>query len=279
MTYKSLFTVLTDPELDVSVLPQAAALARQFEAHLDVLCLGIDSSQSGYYFAGANAMILQEALTRASAEAQALEAAAQAWLGKTDLLWNTEAAMAQASDLGRFVAGHGRFSDLVILPQPYGKNRGIDQEAVIEGALFGAQAPVLVLPEGVTPQAAPRRVVIAWNESPEALRTVRAALPLLKAAERVTVVVIDPPVHGPNRSDPGGLLSQYLSRHGVKVEIDILSRSMPRVSDVLSRACTDMAADLLVMGAYGHSRFREAILGGATRDMLEEAPLPVFMAH
>ncbi|HAW45742.1 MAG TPA: universal stress protein, partial [Roseovarius sp.] len=85
------------------------------------------------------------------------------------------------------------------------------------------------------------------------------------------VVVIDPPMHGPNRSDPGGLLAQYLSRHGAKTEIDVLSRSLPRVSDVLLRHMTDMDADMVVMGAYGHSRFREAIFGGATRYMLEQA--------
>ena len=108
---------------------------------------------------------------------------------------------------------------------------------------------------------------------------IRAALPLLRAAEIVHVVVIDPPVHGPNRSDPGGLLSQYLARHGVKVEIDVLSKTLPRVSDVLLRHVTDMDANMVVMGAYGHSRFREAIFGGATRYMLEQATVPVFIAH
>ncbi len=121
--------------------------------------------------------------------------------------------------------------------------------------------------------------MIGWNESGEALNAVRAALPVLKAAESVHVVVIDPPVHGPYRSDPGGMLSQFLSRHGVRAEVDVLSKTLPRVSDVLKRHAADINADLIVMGAYGHSRFREAILGGATRYMLEQADLPVFMAH
>jgi nucleotide-binding universal stress UspA family protein len=92
-------------------------------------------------------------------------------------------------------------------------------------------------------------------------------------------VVIDPPAHGPNRSDPGGLLSQYLARHDVNIEIDVLSKALPRVSDVMRRHVTDIDADMVVMGAYGHSRFREAILGGATRNMLETSEVPVFMAH
>jgi nucleotide-binding universal stress UspA family protein len=75
------------------------------------------------------------------------------------------------------------------------------------------------------------------------------------------------------------LLSQFLARHGVKAEIDVLSKTMPRVSDVLMRHVSDVNADMIVMGAYGHSRFREAILGGATRSMLEKATVPVLMAH
>ena len=91
--------------------------------------------------------------------------------------------------------------------------------------------------------------------------------------------MIDPPKHGPDRSDPGGMLSQMLARHGVSCEIDVLSKTMARVSDVLNRHASDTETDMIVMGAYGHSRFREAILGGATRNMLEQSAVPVFLAH
>ena len=187
--------------------------------------------------------------------------------------------MAQLADIGRHVAAHARFSDLVIQPLPYGEDRGAELEPVVESAMFEGQTPVLVVPDEGEPKPAPKTVMIGWNESAEALNAVRAALPVLEAAEAVHVVVIDPPTHGPNRSDPGGLLSQYLSRHGVRAEVDVLSKTLPRVSDVLMRHATDIDADMIVMGAYGHSRFREAILGGATRYMLEQAKLPVFMAH
>lgn len=111
------------------------------------------------------------------------------------------------------------------------------------------------------------------------MQAVRRSLPFLKAADLVRIVVIDPPTHGPERSDPGGMLSQMLARHGVNCEIDVLSKTMTRVSDVLKRHAVDTDSDMMVMGAYGHSRFREAILGGATRNMLEQAEIPVFMAH
>ena len=122
-------------------------------------------------------------------------------------------------------------------------------------------------------------MLVAWNESVEALAAIHRALPILQAADNVRVTVIDPPAHGPERSDPGGLLSQMLARHGAKCEIDVLSRSMHRISDVINRHAADTGADLVVMGAYGHSRFREAILGGATRNMLEQSEVPVFLAH
>ena len=111
------------------------------------------------------------------------------------------------------------------------------------------------------------------------MTAVRRALPFLKAAEMVDITVVDPPSHGPERSDPGGLLCQMLVRHGVRAEVSVLAKTLPRVSDVLARHVRDRDADLLVMGAYGHSRFREAILGGATRNMLEQAEVPVLMAH
>ena len=139
---------------------------------------------------------------------------------------------------------------------------------------------MLVLPEkGLGDAIVPKRVVVAWNQSAEAMAATRLALPFLKSAERVDITVIDPPQHGPERSDPGGLLCQMLVRHGVHAEVSVLARSLPRVSDVLARHVLDQDADMLVMGAYGHSRFREAILGGATRNMLEKATVPVLMAR
>ncbi|WP_104020158.1 universal stress protein [Roseovarius nitratireducens] len=279
MTYNSLFTVLTDPALVDETLTHAIAVAEANDAHLDALCLGVDRSQTGYYYAGASAVVLQETISRAQEDAEEIDRLVRARLDKSTIRWAAEMGVAQLADIGRHVSARARFSDLVTLPQPYGEGRGAELEAVTESALFEGRTPVLVAPSKGAPTPNPRRILLAWNESPEALAATRAAMPLLRMAETVHVVVIDPPMHGPNRSDPGGLLAQYLARHGVKTEIDVLSRSLPRVSDVLLRHMTDMDADMVVMGAYGHSRFREAIFGGATRYMLEQATVPVFMAH
>lgn len=279
MDYKTLLCVLTDADVSVPSLSQAMALAEAFDAHLDVLALGVDKSQTGYFYGGADALLIQEMLKRAHEDSEELRKLSEAKLSKSDLRWGCDAGVAQLADLGRHVAGRARFSDLVIVPKPFGKNCGPELEPTLEAALFEGQAPVLMVPESVDPATRPKTICIAWNESAEALVATRAAMPFLKQAEKVHVVVVDPPAHGPNRSDPGGLLSQYLSRHGVSAQVDVLSKTQPRVSDVLLRHATDTDSDMVVMGAYGHSRFREAILGGATRNMLEHANLPVFLAH
>lgn len=279
MSYKSLLTVLTDTDFAETTLKQAAAFARAQNAHLDVLCLGLDRSQTGYYYAGATALVVEQSLNVAREEVGKIEALAEAFLKKTETRWGIETGISPVSDLTRHVAARARFADLTMLSKPYGPDHGFEMESSVEAALFEAQAPVLVLPDQAEPVVAPKTITIAWNESPEALRAVRAALPLLRAAELVRVVVIDPPSHGPNRSDPGGLLSQFLARHGVRVEVDVMAKSLPRISDVLLRHANDNDVDLIVMGAYGHSRFRESILGGATRHMLEQSEVPIFMAH
>lgn len=279
MNFKSILTVVTDGDLLEPTIAHAASLAEAYGAHLGVLCLGVDRTQTGYYYAGANAMVLQQTLDRATAEVEALSGSAREALGKTNALWSVDHGVAQLADIGRHVASRARFCDLVMLPQPYGEGKGVELEPILEAGLFEGQVPVMVVPDGVEPVANPKRVVVGWNESNEALRAMRSALPLLVGAENVHVVVIDPPKHGPNRSDPGGMVSEFLARHGVKAEIDVLAKTLPRVSDVMQRHVADVEADLVVMGAYGHSRFREAILGGATRNMLEHASIPVFMAH
>lgn len=282
MAYKTLLTVATSADRTDVAITGAAALARAHDAHLDILALGVDRTQVGYSYIGTGAVILQAAVERAEQDARDIETAVRRAVAaqSPDLRWTVEAAVTQLGALNDLVAQRARFADLVVLPRPYGASQGPEAEAVIEAALFEGRAPVLVLPDsGAGRAAAPRRAVVAWNQSAEAMAAVRKALPLLKTADLVNIAVIDPPQHGPERSDPGGMLCQMLVRHGVKAEVSVLARTLPRISDILARHVRDQNADLLVMGAYGHSRFREAILGGATRNTLEQAEVPVLMAH
>ena len=220
-----------------------------------------------------------ETIAQAQAEAAEIETAARALLDRSDISWGVDALVAQLASVTGLVARRARFADLVILPKPYGEGKYSDAPVVVESAMFQGQAPVIVLAEGSALSAAPQKVVIAWNESAEAMAAIRRALPILQTAALVSICIVAPERHASDASDPGGELSRMLSRHGVKVEVAILPQTMPRVSEVIARHVSDIDADMLVMGAYGHSRFREAILGGATRNMLEHATVPVFMAH
>lgn len=281
MAYKSILTVATNAAQIPLSVQGAARMAEANDGHLDILALGVDRTQIGYSYVGSGAVMMQVSLERAETDARDLEKAALAAIKaeELDLRASTEAAVAQLGALAELVAQRARFADLVVLARPYGNDQGPEAEAVVEAAMFEGQAPVLVLPAKGLATATPKTIVIAWNQSREAMNAVRRALPLLKSADLVDITVVDPPSHGPERSDPGGLLCQMLVRHGVRAEVSVLAKTLPRVSDVLARHLRDRNADMMVMGAYGHSRFREAILGGATRNMLEQAEVPVLMAH
>lgn len=279
MSYKTLLTVISDVERAKAPLDQTSALAQRFEAHTDALCLGIDRTQNYYDYGMANAMILQQSLQVAREEATALQAYVEEKLARSGTPFSTISAVAPLGAITQQVSRRGRFCDLIVIGKPYGPDVPIEGEAIVEAGLFESGAPVLVVPDTAKPMTETKRVLIGWNESAEALSAVRKAMPFLTGADSVHVVVIDPPRHGPDRSDPGGLLCQMLARHGIPCEVNVLAKSMPRTADVLMRHAEDIDADLVVMGAYGHSRFREAILGGATRNILEATDRPVLMAH
>lgn len=277
--YKTLMTHVLHKDGLAEHLEQCTALAQNMDAHLEVICHGVNQLSVGFHYGAADPMMVQQSMVLAKSDAAELAEAAKGILAKTDVRWGVETAVNYYGTLSSSVAQRSRFADLIILPPPYTEGDISGAESIIEGALFDGQSSILVLPKSSEKAFPPKRVVVAWNESAEALNAIRAALPLLKMAAHVSVTVIDPPQHGPGRSDPGGLVSQFLSRHGIRVEVDILTKTLPRISEVLARHATDIGADMIVMGAYGHSRFREAILGGATRNTLENVDVPVFMTH
>ena len=157
MAYKSIFTVATNRAQVVPGISGAARLAVTNDGHLDVQALGADRTQVGCSYVGSGAVMMQVALERAEAEARDLEKAAKAALAAEgpDLRSGSEAAVAQLGALADLVAQRARFADLVVLPRPYGKDQGAEDEAVVEAAMFEGQAPVLVLPASGLSTATP----------------------------------------------------------------------------------------------------------------------------
>lgn len=280
MAYKTICTVVTDTATDRAALDAAAQIALREGAHLDVHCIGIDPARYEAMPVGSAAIVMESGAAEARERAEALVAWAEKALPSELVRVGVQAVVIPHLGLDTTVSRLARYSDLVVAGKPYGSGRGALQVTVVEAALFGTGAPVLVVPEAAQDWSRPwSRVAVAWNESDESFAAIRKALPFLRQSGHVDIVMVDPPSHSPERSDPGGMICMMLSRHGVKAEVSILARTLPRVSEVLIRFAREHGAEALVMGAYGHSRFREAILGGATRDMLDSVPLPLVMAH
>lgn len=276
MAYRTMTLILTDQASDSDALKAARALATRHEAHLDLHCLGIDPTRYEALPAG-SAIVIDDGRAEARKRADALSVWAREQSSGNPARTSVEDTVIAQLSLDRHVARVARYSDLAISPRPYGDKVNPITGMIFEAALFGAGAPVLMTPKPELPEF--RTIAVAWNETDESLRAIRRSMSLLEAAERVDVVMVDPPARSPERSDPGGAVALMLARHGVNCEVSVLSKTMPRVSDVLMRFAADNQADLMVMGAYGHSRFREALIGGATRDILEESVLPVMLAH
>jgi len=174
---------------------------------------------------------------------------------------------------------HARYADLVVLGQAV---RGAEDSGGLTSDLpqhvvLHCGRPVLMVPAKGQFRDIGKRPVIAWNGSVEAARAVTAALPLLRDAAKVTVLMFAPQ-GGAQSAEPGADIATYLARHGVEVEVKVCPPASDAGHAILSEAAK-LQADLLVMGAYGHSRFREMVLGGATRTVLSELPLPVLMTH
>ena len=279
MAYRNLLTVIPDTAAIAVQLDACVMLARRLDAHLHVLTVGIDDVQVGYYFAGADAVLQQTSMAMARDKAEGLLAAVKARLDREDIRWTAEAGVAQLGMLSDLVATAAMFSDLAVQALPYGAHGSDGAEAAVEAVLFAGRAPVLLVPDAGLPADFPRHAVIGWNSGLEAMAAVRGALPALQMAGTASVAMVAPPERGPSQAAPGERLSVMLSRYGVKAEVALLAKTHPRIADVLADHVRDQQADLLVTGAYSHSRFREAIFGGATRELLATSPVPLLMAH
>lgn len=169
-----------------------------------------------------------------------------------------------------------RYADLVVLsqhdPAAPGAPVGGDLAAWV---LLACARPLLVVPYTQQEVGTGRRVLVAWNGSPQAVHALSAALPVLRRADTVTVASFDTPVE-PAADDAG--LGPYLARHGVNAEIVHASTGFD-VGDAMLSMAADRSADMLVMGGYGHARLHELLLGGATRTVLQSMTVPVLLAH
>lgn len=175
---------------------------------------------------------------------------------------------------------HARYADLLVLRQsPDHVHRPATPDSALQYVILHCGKPVLVVPCEGEFEHPGRRPMLAWDGSMEAARAIQAALPLLQRAELATLAVFNgDEEYGAHGALAGADMATYLARQGVKVELVHHNCQGPLGHALLSLAA-DLTADMLVMGCYSHSRMREILLGGATRDVLRSMTLPVLMAH
>jgi nucleotide-binding universal stress UspA family protein len=172
-----------------------------------------------------------------------------------------------------------RYADLVLLGGDTLSDPDLKRE-IADASLFEAMRPLLLAPKNSHPTLNPRKILLGWDSRLEASRAAREALELMANAEVVHITLVDPQASPQtNGEEPGGDIALYLARHGVTAVVDSLASAGRDVADVLKQHGVDISADLIVIGAYGHSRMREWIFGGVTRTMLDEATVPVLMAR
>lgn len=186
----------------------------------------------------------------------------------------------QYATVGDALVQHARMADVAIVAQAdadWHLTRTLDAP---ESAVMESGRPVIVVPNGALARPDPRRVMVAWNGRRESTRAAFDALPLLQNASGVDIVWIDPKTGSTGVGDlPCAEFATTLARHGVKAEARPVRADEESVGLALIEESKRTGADLLVMGAYGHSRFREFILGGATRNQMRNMRIPVLFAH
>ena len=243
-------------------LAAARALAANGRGHVHVLVTVDVPAPIPSEWAGLSNEVYTRLHAEARRRAEARRDALTAQFANADV--PTDVRIAEAGGLypQAVTTLQARYADLTVVPT------------------LAAGSPVLAVPEACTPTLPPKRVVVAWKPTREATRAIRDALPLLRAAESVDVVVIDPRTgEGAHGDEPGADIAAHLARHGVRV--NVVSR--PSMNFSVAYALLDHAraigADLLVAGGYGRSRFRELLLGGATRELMQTTHIPILFAH
>ncbi|MFI5015380.1 MAG: universal stress protein, partial [Hyphomicrobiales bacterium] len=180
------------------------------------------------------------------------------------------------------VAAEARWADLFVATCPYRDSTLAlaNWDDVVESVLFASGHGVYLVPPGSKPRGRLSRILVAWTDTREAARAIAEAEPFLRATSDAEIVIVDA---SEKQIGAGGYaavdIAAHLDRRGVKVAIRLVSAGKRSVSEALLDEARKRSADLIVMGAYGHSRWREWIIGGTTREMLASTEVPILMAH
>jgi nucleotide-binding universal stress UspA family protein len=278
MGYKTILLHVNDERRVSGLVGVAAAIAERFEAH--IIGLYVLPPVPTYGATSVGAGMIKSGMAAFKKEAERVQAAFETACKGHAVVSEWRLIDPKHNGVAETVMDHGRAADLIIASQ---RDPAFDFTALLdvpERLVIEAGRPVLVIPNVGSYNIIGKRVTVAWNGRREAARATFDALPLLKAAQNVRIVWVNPQAEAGTAGDlPTVEIAAALARHGVKCEAATATAPDLAVGDTLLSGLVDDGTDLLVMGAYGHSRIREFIFGGATRQILQHMTTPVLMSH
>jgi nucleotide-binding universal stress UspA family protein len=281
MAFKDLLLALTTyPEpTAVSAVDDAVAMSAALGARISAIACEVTfhmpGSPLGKTFLDIPAMAAGES-KKSSDNAEKLLAAFEDSAQRSGVFQERIVQQCLMSEAPGVLVDCARLRDLTIVPVLERDHIG---SWYAEAIIFGSGLPTMILPEArKRPDFALNAVIVAWDFGRPAARAVADALPLLEKAKRVFVLTVtNEKAIDTKRS--GAELAKHLARHGVEVTLDVVDAGGRSIGEAIESHVTSRNGDLLVMGAYGHSRLREFILGGATKSMLVRPPVPIFISH
>lgn len=277
--YRDIMLAVTGTPADEAALAAAVAFARAQDARLLVaIALHLPLAATAY---GLTPVAFEGSYTSLREDAQGRRQRLLQRLGHEDVAHEVVLTESELHAEQQLLALQARYADLVFVAAPGAAHpESARLHATFAALATGSGRPVVAVPREGGARMPPRRIVVGWSPTPEASRAVHDALPLLRGAEHVDVVLVEPVTgelaHG---QEPGADIATHLARHGVRVEASIGTHARGTVGSHLLVSAREQDADLIVAGAYGHSRAREWAFGGTTRELLERSHAPVLFAH
>ncbi|MGI9317624.1 MAG: universal stress protein [bacterium] len=274
---KDLMVVVDDSKVAESTFTYAVAMAKAFDAHLAVLYpvpvlppavyMGIEYSTEWLAAISENLEQNEQA-----AKQKYLEKAEAAGI---EIEWRTE-----EGEPSLVVTEQSRYVDVTIITQSMQDSEENASRNLSGHFLLESGRPALVVPHIGASPGLPKNILVAWDDSRASTRALNDAMPLLSNADTVQLFTINSSGRTRETKEVSAIdISKHLARHNINVETRVLVATDIDPADLLLSHVSDMGNDMVVMGAYGHSRIRELVLGGMTREILQSMTVPVFMSH
>lgn len=276
MSFKTILALIgtTASEAD---LDKAITLSAELEAHLSVVALRTAISTFGVDYPAAAAWL--DARQKEIDELVDVRRKAEDRCQKSGLSFDVDHIYDDRFIIESNIGIRAIYADAVVMGAGVRSDNEL-RKAAVNAAAFDSGTPLILMPSVRPTSLKPRNVLLAWNSRPQAASAAKAAAGMLAGADAVHLVIIDPDAsYFANGGVPGADMAAFLSRHGAKVFIEQLASGERATQDVIRRHAMELGCDMIVMGAYGHSRLRERVFGGVTASILEDCDVPVFLVR